>query len=199
MNKLKENKWLIAFIVACVLLVAAVVLAVVFATQKQPEPTEGPSNVVDGGAEIGVYYYDMVNGEVLLTLSEGKVFTLAGPEVNKTGSYTLTDGNMVLDFVRDEDGTTTAQVTENVITLSYQDATMTFLRKRNYTVSFNCDGAVQNQTVLNGKTPETNATYANGVMDVPAYNCTPVFADVNNYEALLIESGYYTVDQLAAE
>lgn len=157
MNKFKENKWLVAFIVACVLLVAAVALAVVFATQKQPEPTDGPNTVIDGGAEIGVYYYDMVNGEVLLTLSEGKVFTLAGPEVNKTGSYTLTDGNMVLDFVRDEDGTTTAQVTENVITLSYQNATMTFLRKLNYTVSFHCDGAVQNQTVLNGKAAQQPA------------------------------------------
>jgi len=51
--------------------------------------------------------------------------------------------------------------------------------------------------LLNGKTPETNATYANGVMDVPSYNCTPVFADVNNYAELLVESGYYTAEQLA--
>ena len=51
--------------------------------------------------------------------------------------------------------------------------------------------------ILEGKTPETNATYANGVMDVPSFNCTPVFADVNNYAELLLESGYYTADQLA--
>jgi putative multiple sugar transport system substrate-binding protein len=51
--------------------------------------------------------------------------------------------------------------------------------------------------ILNGKVPETNATYANGVMDVPSYNCTPVFADVNNYAELLVESGYYTAEQLA--
>jgi len=51
--------------------------------------------------------------------------------------------------------------------------------------------------ILEGKTPETNATYANGVMDVPSYNCTPVFADVNNYAELLLESGYYTAEQLA--
>ena len=51
--------------------------------------------------------------------------------------------------------------------------------------------------ILEGKTPETNATYANGVMDVPAFNCTPVFADLGNYEELLLESGYYTADQLA--
>jgi putative multiple sugar transport system substrate-binding protein len=51
--------------------------------------------------------------------------------------------------------------------------------------------------ILEGKEPETNATYANGVMDVPSYNCTPVFADVNNYAELLLDSGYYTADQLA--
>ena len=51
--------------------------------------------------------------------------------------------------------------------------------------------------LLEGKEPETNATYDNGVMEVPSFNCTPVFADVNNYEELLLESGYYTADQLA--
>ena len=49
-------------------------------------------------------------------------------------------------------------------------------------------------TIFNTK---TNATYANGVMDVPAYNCTPLFADVNNYKELLLDSGYYTEEQLA--
>ena len=51
--------------------------------------------------------------------------------------------------------------------------------------------------LLEGKTPETNATYANGVMDVPSYNCTPLFADVNNYAELLLDSGYYTAEDLA--
>ena len=42
-------------------------------------------------------------------------------------------------------------------------------------------------------------TYDNGVKVVPSFLCEPVFADVNNYQELLIDSGYYTVDQLAAE
>ncbi len=50
--------------------------------------------------------------------------------------------------------------------------------------------------ILAGKIPETNTTYANGVKDVPSYNCTPVFADVSNYQSILIDSGYYTADQL---
>jgi putative multiple sugar transport system substrate-binding protein len=51
-------------------------------------------------------------------------------------------------------------------------------------------------SILAGEVPETNATYNNGVFDVPSFNCTPVFADVNNYKELLIDSGYYTADKL---
>lgn len=51
--------------------------------------------------------------------------------------------------------------------------------------------------ILAGKVPETNATYDNGIFEVPSYNCTPVFADVNNYYELLVESGYYTDEQLS--
>ena len=39
-------------------------------------------------------------------------------------------------------------------------------------------------------------TYDNGIKVVPSFLCDPVFADINNYEELLIESGYYTADQL---
>ena len=39
-------------------------------------------------------------------------------------------------------------------------------------------------------------TYNNNVIVVPSFLCEPVFADVNNYEELLIESGYYTEDDL---
>lgn len=39
-------------------------------------------------------------------------------------------------------------------------------------------------------------SYDNGKGIVPTYLCEPVFADVDNYEKLLVESGYYTADQL---
>lgn len=35
-------------------------------------------------------------------------------------------------------------------------------------------------------------TYDNGTGVIPSYLCEPVFADVNNYKELLIDSGYYT-------
>jgi len=54
------------------------------------------------------------------------------------------------------------------------------------------------QAIVNGEEPEVNdtETYFNGVFVVPTYLCEPVFADINNYEELLIESGYYTREQL---
>ena len=39
-------------------------------------------------------------------------------------------------------------------------------------------------------------TYNNGKITVPSFLCEPVFADVNNYAELLLDSGYYTADQL---
>jgi putative multiple sugar transport system substrate-binding protein len=52
-------------------------------------------------------------------------------------------------------------------------------------------------SILAGEEVETNATVNNRVFDVPTYYCTPLFADINNYEALLIDTGYYTADELA--
>jgi putative multiple sugar transport system substrate-binding protein len=52
--------------------------------------------------------------------------------------------------------------------------------------------------ILKGETVDVNdtETYDNGTGVIPSYLCQPVFADVNNYKELLIDSGYYTEDQL---
>ena len=52
--------------------------------------------------------------------------------------------------------------------------------------------------ILNGETVDVNdtETYDNGNGVVPSYLCDPVFADASNYKELLIDSGYYTEDQL---
>ncbi|MCR5221867.1 MAG: sugar-binding protein [Lachnospiraceae bacterium] len=48
--------------------------------------------------------------------------------------------------------------------------------------------------ILNGETVDVNdtTTYDNGTGIIPSYLCEPVFADINNYKELLIDSGYYT-------
>jgi len=52
--------------------------------------------------------------------------------------------------------------------------------------------------ILAGQEVEVNdtTTYDNGTGVIPSYLCEPVFADVNNYKELLIDSGYYTEDDL---
>ena len=52
--------------------------------------------------------------------------------------------------------------------------------------------------ILGGEEVEVNdtETYNNNVKVVPSYLCAPVFADANNYKELLVDSGYYTEDQL---
>jgi len=52
---------------------------------------------------------------------------------------------------------------------------------------------------MKGTEPPANdtKTYDNGTGVIPSFLCEPVFADIDNYKELLIDSGYYTEDQLA--
>lgn len=50
--------------------------------------------------------------------------------------------------------------------------------------------------ILTGEEVEVNdlETYNNNVITVPSFLCDPVFADINNWQELLIDSGYYVLD-----
>ncbi|PHP66663.1 sugar ABC transporter substrate-binding protein [Zhengella mangrovi] len=52
--------------------------------------------------------------------------------------------------------------------------------------------------LLQGSEPEINdtKTYDNGVKVVPSYLLEPVAVDKSNWEKILIDSGYYTMDQI---
>ncbi len=54
------------------------------------------------------------------------------------------------------------------------------------------------EAVLSGGTPEINdtTTYDNGVKVIPSYLLKPVSVDKSNWKAILIDSGYYTEDQV---
>jgi len=54
------------------------------------------------------------------------------------------------------------------------------------------------EAVLKGEEPDVNdtTTYHNGVKVVPSYLLEPVSVDITNYKEVLIDSGYYTEDQL---
>lgn len=55
------------------------------------------------------------------------------------------------------------------------------------------------QAVLEGAMPEINDNeqYSNGKIVVPAYLCTPIAVDRGNYQKIIVDSGYYTAEQLA--
>jgi len=52
--------------------------------------------------------------------------------------------------------------------------------------------------IRSGKEPPINdrATYNNGTGIIPSFLCEPVIGNLGNYKSLLIDSGYYTQDQL---
>lgn len=53
--------------------------------------------------------------------------------------------------------------------------------------------------IMKGTEPPINdtETYDNGTGVIPSYLCEPVAGTIDNYKELLIDSGYYTEDQLA--
>ena len=150
---IRQNKWLCAFIATAVVLVVGIVITVVMLSSS-PDIEQPP--VFEAGDEIGVYYYDVADGEILLTLSENGTFTIAENGSNiKTGTYSVGEnGSIVLDYIRDEDGTANATVNGNNIQLPYGDATLTFVKKIEYNVTFSTDGGsdVAAIKVINGKT-----------------------------------------------
>lgn len=54
------------------------------------------------------------------------------------------------------------------------------------------------QAVLEGTDPEINdeTTYNNNVLVVPSYLCTPVAVDKDNYQEVIVDSGYYTEEDI---
>ena len=55
--------------------------------------------------------------------------------------------------------------------------------------------------LMKGSEPEVNNTtdYDNGVLVVPSFLCAPVACTAANYKEIVIDSGYYTMDQLGLD
>ena len=154
-----KNKWFYAFIVAAVLLLAAAVAIVVISGNTE-QPPQGDV-VIAPGEETGVYYYEVEQGEILLSLNNGNKFTIAGPGVNRTGTYTVDGQNVAFTFVQGND-TASAVLGKDVVTMTFNGAVMTFLKQVNYTVTFETDGgdAIAPVSVCNGKFVQMPATPA---------------------------------------
>ena len=98
--------------------------------------SEQSGQEVTEGAETGVYYYDAGDEEYLITLNSGNRFTFLVMGENKSGEYSLSGNSLTLDFALDADGEITATLSDDVLTLTYENSQMRFLGKVSYTVSF---------------------------------------------------------------
>ena len=171
-SKLKKNAWFWTFVGTAVALIGVTVALIAVALSGATTPTPE----LPDGAESGVYYYDVEDGEIILTLNSGNSFAIAGPGLNKSGTYTVDGATITLTFVRQGDGTATATIDGEKITLNYNNKVMTFLKKVNYTLTFNTNGgnvipAVQ---VINGKTatkPQDPAKANTRKIDLKACRC----------------------------
>ena len=186
----------LGIVLATLALIAALLLSLAGCGEDPapgPDDHPTPAPTTTSGAEAGVYYFDAGEGEeYLLTLGGNCHFTLAVKTSAEDGSYTLADGTLTLtagSIAR------TAKLEGNVITLTYNDTQLRFLKKAYYTVTYNTDGGSVTSpvTVLNGKTLKTPADptkdgyvflgwYTDAECKTPfAFDGTPVLADMTLY------------------
>ena len=144
------NRFGILIAVLAVLCAASLCL---FGCGKQQEQESETVQPPVSGSEVGVYYFEDadLHEEYLVTLSEGLRFSLAVKDTALNGSYTLSGETLTLTS---GDQTLNAMLKDGVVTLTYQNAQMRFLKKQYFTVTFDPVGgsATESATVLNGKT-----------------------------------------------
>lgn len=150
------KKKLVILIVAIALFVAAALTTTLILVLGGDDST--PSNKNDW-PETGVYYYDAKYDEYTLTLNSGDKFVLLVKGEISFGSYTLSDGKLTLDFDEESKENIDASLADGVISLSYGGSSMRFLKKVNYTFSFNTNGGsdISSVTVVNGRTADKPA------------------------------------------
>ncbi len=200
------NKRRFLFSLLMMLLVVTISVVAVSCGKKtppDPEKTEWP--------EAGVYYFDAGNDEYTLTLNVGDTFALIVKGESASGSYTLEGEKLTLDFNAESKENVSATLADNVITMTYEGASMRMLKKLNYTVSFetNGGGSVASATVVNGKTVAKPADpvrdgfvfvgwYADSAFKTPfAFDAQPVTSDTKLYaqwSAELVGGQEYTVN-----
>ena len=111
------------------------------------------------GPESGMYYYDADSGETYyLTLTDADRATLQIDGTLLTGGYTLTDGAFTM--TADEGDTRiTGTYSDGVLSVTYEERQMRFLRAENYTLTFetNGGGTLPEAHILNGRTAQKPA------------------------------------------
>ncbi len=113
--------------------------------RKEPA-TEPPV----AGAEAGEYYCDHEGAEYTLSITQSCEVTLEMDGEVIEGTYAPGGASFTIVFGEE---TATANYADNTLTLAFREASYRFLKKINYTVTFETNGgsSVSPATVLNGK------------------------------------------------
>lgn len=146
MNKTSQKRRFGILFAAVGMICCFLAAALLAACNNQP--------AAQSGDEVGVYYYDDTdrNTQSLITLGQGCSFTLVLDDEAISGNYSL-DGE-TLTLTQTDSKTLTATLRNDVITLTYENVQMRFLKKLYFTVTFDTTGGseVEAVSVLNGKT-----------------------------------------------
>lgn len=145
MNKTSQKRRFGILFAAVGMICCFLATALLAACNNQP--------AAQSGDEVGVYYYDDTdrNTQSLITLGQGCSFTLVLDDEAISGTYSL-DGE-TLTLTQTDAQTLTATLRNDVITLTYENVQMRFLKKLYFTVTFDTTGGseVEAVSVLNGK------------------------------------------------
>lgn len=146
MNKTSQKRRFGILFAAVGMICCFLAAALLAACNNQP--------AAQSGDEVGVYYYDDTdrNTQSLITLGQGCSFTLVLDDEAISGTYSL-DGE-TLTLTQTDSKALTATLRNDVITLTYENVQMRFLKKLYFTVTFDTTGGseVEAVSVLNGKT-----------------------------------------------
>ena len=141
--------------------------------------TENAQNRFD--AIIAANYADGTQLDAVMASNDSTALGVANALVNYTGKYPIITG-------QDCDIANVKNMINGKQAMSVFKDTRTLAQKTTEMVD----------AIIKGGEPPINdtKTYDNGKFVVPSYLCEPVFADVNNYKEILIDSGYYKESDL---
>ena len=141
--------------------------------------TENAQNRFD--AIIAANYADGTQLDAVMASNDSTALGVANALVNYTGKYPIITG-------QDCDIANVKNMIAGKQAMSVFKDTRTLAQKTTEMVD----------AIIKGGEPPINdkETYDNGKGIVPSYLCEPVFADVNNYKEILIDSGYYKESDL---
>lgn len=133
-------------------------------------------------AIISSYYSDGTNLDVVLASNDSTALGVVNAlEANYTGEWPIVTG-------QDCDVANVKNIIAGKQSMSIFKDTRTLASK----VVEMVDAIMKGEEIAGLDTE----TYDNGTGVIPSYLCEPVFADVNNYKELLIDSGYYSEGDL---